>query len=94
MEQDLINILLFAKKALHTGNVIGAQADQCRKESENLAEILETQRPKLQFANEHITTQLNTLFKIHDFIMLTAGDLQSFIKASRQSFVGIFTFAG
>jgi hypothetical protein len=80
MEQDLINILLFAKKALHSGQAIGGQADQCRKETESLAEILETQWPKLLFLNEHITTQLNTLIKVHDFIFLTAGDLQGFIK--------------
>ncbi|KAG2177347.1 hypothetical protein INT43_008004 [Umbelopsis isabellina] len=92
MEQDLINILLFAKKALHSGQAIGGQADQSRKETESLAEMLETQWPKLLFLNEHITTQLNTLIKVHDFIYLTAGDLQGFIK-SKEAALGNLSMA-
>ncbi|KAH8551302.1 autophagy-related protein 17 [Umbelopsis sp. PMI_123] len=80
MEQELISILLFAKKALQTGQAICEQANQCTKDSSMFAENLEAHWSKLIFLSEHITTQLNTLVKIHDFIILTAGDLQGFIK--------------
>jgi hypothetical protein len=84
MEQELINILLFAKKALQTGQAICEQANRCTKDSAMFAENLEAQWSKLVFLSEHITTQLNTLVKIHDFIILTAGDLQGFIKVSER----------
>jgi hypothetical protein len=83
MEQELINILLFAKKALQTGQAICEQANQCTKDSSMFAENLEAHWSKLIFLSEHITTQLNTLVKIHDFIILTAGDLQGFIKVKQ-----------
>ncbi|KAG2181739.1 hypothetical protein INT44_008554 [Umbelopsis vinacea] len=80
MEQELISILLFAKKALQTGQAICEQANQCTKDSAMFAENLDAQWSKLVFLSDHIKTQLNTLVKIHDFIILTAGDLQGFIK--------------
>ncbi|CAO3678021.1 unnamed protein product [Umbelopsis vinacea] len=45
-----------------------------------LAETLEAQWPKMIFLTDHVTTQMNTLVKIHDFVLLTAGDLQGFVK--------------
>ncbi|KAI9288587.1 autophagy-related protein 17 [Umbelopsis sp. AD052] len=80
MEQELISILLFAKKALQTGQAICEQANQCTKDSAMFAENLDAQWSKLVFLSDHIKTQVNTLVKIHDFIILTAGDLQGFIK--------------
>ncbi|PHZ14518.1 uncharacterized protein RHIMIDRAFT_249475 [Rhizopus microsporus ATCC 52813] len=67
MEQELIELLLFSKKALSTGQTICAQANELCQQSEKCVETIEKIHPKLVFVNNHILVQMATLEKIREY---------------------------
>ncbi|KAI9323451.1 autophagy protein Apg17-domain-containing protein [Dichotomocladium elegans] len=68
MEQELINLLLIAKKALSTGQAICAQANELSLESNQHVVIIERTWPKILFVRNHILIQLSTLERIREFV--------------------------
>ncbi|KAI8340476.1 autophagy-related protein 17 [Chlamydoabsidia padenii] len=80
MEQQLIELLLVAKKALSTGQAMGEQANQLSQQSEQHADIIERTWPKLVFVHNHILVQLTTLDRIREFLSTKTGDIRAIIK--------------
>ncbi|SAM08210.1 hypothetical protein [Absidia glauca] len=80
MEQQLIELLLVAKKALSTGQAMGEQANMLSQQSEHHADIIERTLPKLVFVRNHLLVQLTTLDRIREFLATKAGDIRTIIK--------------
>ncbi|KAI8093818.1 autophagy-related protein 17 [Halteromyces radiatus] len=80
MEQQLIELLLVAKKALSSGQSIGEQANQLSQQSELHADIIERTWPKLVFVHNHILVQLSTLDRIRDFVLTKIEAMRTIIK--------------
>ncbi|KAG0188568.1 autophagy protein 17 [Apophysomyces sp. BC1034] len=80
MEQELIELLLVAKKALSTGQTICAQANTLSQESERYVEIIEKTWPKILFVNNHILVQLSTLERVREFLVLKTEEARNCIK--------------
>ncbi|KAI7907717.1 autophagy-related protein 17 [Cokeromyces recurvatus] len=68
MEQELIELLLFSKKALSTGKTICAQANTCLQTSEQHVETIAKIHPKLVFVNNHIIVQTKIVEQIKDYL--------------------------
>ena len=85
MEQELIELLLFAKKALSRGQAICAQANQLSNESDHHSEIIERTWPKILFVRNHILIQLSTLERIREFLSVKIEEVGSCIKVNRRT---------
>lgn len=79
MEQELIELLLVAKKALSTGQAVCEQANQCSLESDHYAELIEKTWPRILFVHNHILVQLTTLDRIREFVAVKADEVRSCI---------------
>jgi hypothetical protein len=90
MEQQLIELLLVAKKALSAGQAMGGQANMLSQQSEHHADIIERTLPKLVFVRNHLLVQLTTLDRIREFLSTKAGDIRTIIKVSSRSEDGAF----
>ncbi|KAF7728501.1 autophagy protein 17 [Apophysomyces ossiformis] len=90
MEQELIELLLVAKKALSTGQTICAQANTLSQESERHVEIIEKTWPKILFVNNHILVQLSTLERVREFLVLKTEEIRNCIK-DRETTLGEVT---
>ncbi|KAI8143855.1 autophagy-related protein 17 [Fennellomyces sp. T-0311] len=86
MEQELIELLLFAKKALSRGQAICAQANQLSNESDHHSEIIERTWPKILFVRNHILIQLSTLERIREFLSVKIEEVRSCIKDREETF--------
>jgi TolA-binding protein len=84
MEQELIELLLFSKKALSTGQTICAQANELCQQSEKCVETIEKIHPKLVFVNNHILVQMATLEKIREYNNLQVQECNNRIKANNK----------
>ncbi|KAI9270760.1 hypothetical protein BDA99DRAFT_434070 [Phascolomyces articulosus] len=81
MEQELIELLLFAKKALSRGQAICAQANEFSNESDQHTELIERTWPKILFVRNHILIQLSTLERIREFLSVKIEE-ETFAKVS------------
>lgn len=90
MEQQLIELLLVAKKALSTGQAMGEQANMLSQQSEQHADIIERTLPKLVFVRNHLLVQLTTLDRIREFLSTKTGDIRTIIKVRNRSEDGAF----
>ncbi|ORZ22150.1 autophagy-related protein 17 [Absidia repens] len=80
MEQQLIELLLVAKKALSTGQAMGEQANTLFHQSEQHADTIERTWPKLVFVHNHILVQLSTLDRIREFLLMKIKSMRAIIK--------------
>ncbi|KAI9482981.1 MAG: autophagy-related protein 17 [Benjaminiella poitrasii] len=80
MEQELIDLLLFSKKALSTGQTICAQANTCLQTSEHHVETIAKIHPKLIFVDNHIIVQTRTLERIKEYIDIETESCNNRIK--------------
>ncbi|OAD73367.1 hypothetical protein PHYBLDRAFT_78240 [Phycomyces blakesleeanus NRRL 1555(-)] len=80
MEQELIELLLAAKKALSTGQNVCAQANTRSQESGKHVEVIEKTWPKILFLHNHIVSQFSTLERIRDFILIKTDEARNCIK--------------
>ncbi|CAO3613178.1 unnamed protein product [Cunninghamella echinulata] len=91
MEEQLIELLLAAKKALSTGQSIGEQANILSQQTEQHTDVIEKTWPKLVFVHNHILVQLSTLDRIREFLIMKIQNIKSIIK-ERESTFGILQF--
>ncbi|CDH50910.1 hypothetical protein RO3G_13986 [Lichtheimia corymbifera JMRC:FSU:9682] len=80
MEQELIELLLVAKKALSTGQAICAQANELSQESDRHVEIIERTWAKILFVRNHVLIQLSTLERIREFLSVKIDEVRSCIQ--------------
>ena len=88
MEQELIELLLFAKKALSRGQAICAQANELSNESDQHTELIERTWPKILFVRNHILIQLNTMERIREFLSVKIEEVFSCIKVRKKKRLG------
>lgn len=82
MEQELIELLLVAKKALSTGQAICAEASEWCQESEQHVATIEKTWPKILFVHNHILVQLSTLERIREFLTVQADEIRNCINVN------------
>lgn len=80
MEEQLIELLLAAKKALSTGQSIGEQANILSQQTEQHTDVIEKTWPKLIFVHNHILVQLSTLDRIREFLIMKTQNIRTIIK--------------
>ena len=80
MEQELIELLLVAKKALSTGQAICAQANELSQESDRHVEIIERTWAKILFVRNHVQVQLSTLERIREFLLVKIEEVHNCIR--------------
>ncbi|KAI8997355.1 autophagy-related protein 17 [Pilobolus umbonatus] len=80
MEQELIELLLVAKKALMTGQTICAQANTYCQSSEMYVQTIDKIQPKLQFTNNHIDIQLIALERIKEYLIVQTTNSKTCIS--------------
>ncbi|KAL1933741.1 hypothetical protein VTP01DRAFT_7831 [Rhizomucor pusillus] len=85
MEQELIELLLVAKKALSTGQAICAQANERTQETEQYTEAIVKAWPKILFLHNHILIQLSTLERIREFLTVKAEEVHNCITDLEES---------
>lgn len=84
MEQELIELLLVAKKALSTGQAICAQANERTQETEQYTEAIVKAWPKILFLHNHILIQLSTLERIREFLTVKTEEVHNCITVIRE----------
>ncbi|KAI7859162.1 autophagy-related protein 17 [Circinella umbellata] len=89
MEQELIELLLFAKKALSRGQAICAQANELSNESDQHTELIERTWPKILFVRNHILIQLSTMERIREFLSVKIEEVSSCIKDREETFAKV-----
>lgn len=95
MEQELIELLLVAKKALSTGQAICAQANELSQESDRHVEIIERTWAKILFVRNHVLIQLSTLERIREFLSVKIDEVRSCIQVKDKDWLykaSLFTF--
>ncbi|CAO3636028.1 unnamed protein product [Cunninghamella blakesleeana] len=86
MEEQLIELLLAAKKALSTGQSIGEQANILSQQTEQYTDVIEKTWPKLIFVHNHILVQLSTLDRVREFLIMKIQTIRTIIKEREATF--------
>ncbi|KAI7869477.1 autophagy-related protein 17 [Spinellus fusiger] len=81
MEQELIELLLAAKKALLTGQGVCAQANTLSQESGQHVQVIEQTWPKILFLHQHSGGQIGTLRRIQEFLSFKTQDTRRQVQA-------------
>jgi hypothetical protein len=82
VQQELISLLITAKKAFSQGRDMCDQANMYQQSSEKYIETIERIHPKLLFIDNHIVVQLHALERIKDYLHVQSESCQHRIKAS------------
>lgn len=69
IQQELVTLLLSAKKALSQGRDMCSQARMYQQSSEKHIETIERIHPKLLFIDNHITLQIQYLDNMREYLI-------------------------
>lgn len=82
IQQELISLLITAKKAFLQGRDMCDQANVYQQSSEKYIETIEKIHPKLRFVDNHIIMQLHSLERMREFLALQTESCKNRIKVS------------
>lgn len=80
IQQELVSLLVLAKKAFSQGRDMCNQANIYQQSSQKYIETIERIHPKLLFADNHISLQLKDLNNIRDYLDAGAESCKKQIK--------------
>lgn len=86
IQQELINLLITAKKAFLQGRDMCDQANVYQQSSEKYIETMDKIHPKLLFVDTHIALQLQALDRMREFIDHKAEECKNGIKSHEAKF--------
>lgn len=83
IQQELVKLLLGAKKAFSQGRDMCNQASIYQQSAEKYIETIEKIHPKLVFVDNHILVQLHVLDKMREYLDLQTEACKNRIKVKR-----------
>lgn len=87
IQQELVKLLLGAKKAFSQGRDMCNQANIYQQSSEKYIETIEKIHPKLLFVDNHIVVQLHVLDKMREYLDSQTEACKNRIKVSTAKYI-------
>lgn len=82
IQQELINLLISAKKFFLQGRDMCDQANVYQQTSEKYIETMDKIHPKLLFVDNHIAVQLQAIERMKEYIESRTDDCKNRIKVT------------